>query len=292
MKPAGGATLAAVTAEILRYAAFTDDPRRGNPAGVVLDATGLSAEEMQGIAAEVGYSESAFVIPADGPLATRYFSPQAEVDFCGHATIALAVAWADRDGPGPLALDTAAGRIDVDVVATPSGPVATLRSVPTHTQPASEEDLTALLSTLGWARSDLADGYPPHVAFGGVHHPVLAVRTRERLADLDYDYDALLALMTERGWTTVQLFWVEDEHTIHARDPFPVGGVVEDPATGAAAAALGGYLRDLGLVSEPTRIRIIQGEDMGRRSELLVDVDPDDPTVRVSGGAVRIPTGA
>ena len=67
---------------------------------------------------------------------------------------------------------------------------------------------------------------------------------------------------------------------------------MEDPATGAAAAALGGYLRDLGLVSEPTRIRIIQGEDMGRRSELLVDVDPDDPTVRVSGGAVRIPTGA
>ena len=102
---------------------------------------------MQGIAAQVGYSESAFVIPADGPLATRYFSPQAEVDFCGHATIALAVAWADRDGPGPLALDTAAGRIDVDVVATPSGSVATLRSVPTHTQPASEEDLTALLST-------------------------------------------------------------------------------------------------------------------------------------------------
>ena len=127
-----GATLAAVTAEILRYAAFTDDPQRGNPAGVVLDATGLSAEEMQGIAAEVGYSETAFVIPGDGPLATRYFSPQAEVDFCGHATIALAVARADRDGPGPLALDTAAGRIDVDVVATPTGPVATLRSVPTQ----------------------------------------------------------------------------------------------------------------------------------------------------------------
>jgi PhzF family phenazine biosynthesis protein len=68
--------------------------------------------------------------------------------------------------------------------------------------------------------------------------------------------------------------------------------VVEDPATGAAAAALGGYLRALGFVTRPTRLRIIQGEDMGRRSELLVDVDPAQPTVRVSGGAVRIPTGA
>ena len=281
-----------MTAEILRYAAFTDDPRRGNPAGVVLDASGLSGEEMQGIAADVGYSETAFTIPGEGPIATRYFSPQAEVDFCGHATIALAVATADRDGPGPLSLDTAAGRIDVDVVAGPTGPVATLRSVPTSTRAMTEDELTALLSHLRWERADLNDAYPPHVAFGGVHHPVLAVRTRERLADLDYDYDALLALMTDRGWTTIQLFWFEDEHTIHARDPFPVGGVVEDPATGAAAAALGGYLRELGFVSQPTRLRIIQGEDMGRRSELLVDVDPADPTVRVSGGAVRIPTRA
>jgi PhzF family phenazine biosynthesis protein len=281
-----------VPVEILRYAAFTDDPQRGNPAGVVLDATGLPAEELQRIAAEVGYSETAFLIPGDGPVPTRYFSPQAEVDFCGHATIALAVAHADRYGAGPLALDTAAGRIDVDVVAAPSGPMATLRSVPTRTRPASADELSAALAALDWSETDLDDGYPPHVAFGGVEHLVLAARTRERLADLDYDFDALLALMTDRAWTTVQLFWVEDEHTIHARDPFPVGGVVEDPATGAAAAALGGYLRELGIVRAPSRIRIIQGEDMGRRSELLIDIDPADPTVRVSGGAVPIPTGA
>ena len=278
-------------AEILRYAAFTDDPATGNPAGVVLDATGLSDADMQRIAAEVGYSETAFVVPGD-PTPTRYFSPQAEVDFCGHATIALAVARAEREGAGPLVLDTPAGRIDVDVVAGPAGPVATLRSVPTRTRPASDDELAAALAALRWDRADLAAGYPPHVAYGGVEHLVLAAGTRERLADLYYDFDSLLALMTDRGWTTVQLFWVEDEQTIHARNPFPVGGVVEDPATGAAAAALGGYLRELGMVREPTRIRIVQGEDMGRRSVLLVDVDPVDPTVRVSGGAVRIPTGA
>ena len=283
------ATLASVNTEIMRYAAFTGDPWHGNPAGVVLDATGLSDDEMQRIAAEVGYSETAFVIPGDGPLRTRYFSPQAEVDFCGHATIALAVAMADRRGAGPLELDTAAGRIDVEVVATPAGPLATLRSVPTHTRPASDDELDVALAALRWDRDDLDEDYPPHVAYGGVHHLVLAAGTRERLADLDYDFDALLALMTDRSWTTLQLFWVEDEHTIHARDPFPVGGVVEDPATGAAAAALGGYLRELRKVDRPTRIRVIQGEDMGRRSELLVDVDPADLSVRVSGGAVPIP---
>ncbi len=281
-----------MTAEILRYAAFTDDPLRGNPAGVVLDASGLSSEQMQQIAAEVGYSETAFVIPSPEVLPTRYFSPVAEVDFCGHATIALAVARAEREGIGPLVLDTPAGRIEVMVAEGDGGPVATLRSVPTSTRPAADDEVDAALAALRWSRADLASELPPHVSFGGVSHLVLAVGARARLADLDYDFDALLALMTERGWTTLQLFWVEDSRTIHARDPFPVGGVVEDPATGAAAAALGGYLRDLGVVSEPTRIRIVQGEDMGRRSELLVDVDPEDPTVRVSGRAVRITAGA
>jgi PhzF family phenazine biosynthesis protein len=283
------ATLVFVNPEILRYAAFTGDPWLGNPAGVVLDASGLSDGQMQRIAAEVGYSETAFVIPGDGPLRTRYFSPQAEVDFCGHATIALAVAMADRHGPGWVALDTPAGLIDVEVVATPAGPLATLRSVPTHTRPASEDELVPALAALRWDRADLDEDYPPHVAFGGVEHLVLAARTRERLADLDYDFEALRSLMTDRGWTTLQLFWVEDQHNIHARNPFPVGGVVEDPATGAAAAALGGYLRELGVVREPTRIQIIQGEDMGQRSELFVDIDPADSTVRVSGAAVRIP---
>ena len=274
--------------EVLRYAAFTEDPATGNPAGVVLDATGLSDDEMQRIAAEVGYSETAFLLPGD-PVPTRYFSPRAEVDFCGHATIASAVARAERVGPGPVVLDTPAGRIDVEVVDGDTGPVATLRSVPTSTRPLSDDELSTTLAALRWSREDLDPAYPPHVAFAGVHHPVLAAGSRERLTDLDYDDDALLALMTESGWTTVQLFWTADERTIHARDPFPVGGVVEDPATGAAAAALGGYLRDLGRVTEPTRLLVVQGEDMGRRSELLVDVDPADPTVRVSGRAVRIP---
>jgi len=77
---------------VLRYAAFTSDPAGGNPAGVVLDARGLDDQAMQAIAAEVGYSETAFVV--DGSV--RYFSPKAEVPFCGHATIASAVARADR----------------------------------------------------------------------------------------------------------------------------------------------------------------------------------------------------
>src|SRR5437868_2025504 len=98
--------------EVLRYAAFTTDPRGGNPAGVVLDASGLDDARMLAIAAEVGYSETAFLIPPD---TLRFFSPKAEVPFCGHATVATAVALAERSGPGERAFQTRAGTVPVEV---------------------------------------------------------------------------------------------------------------------------------------------------------------------------------
>src|SRR6266545_5638303 len=101
---------------VLRYAAFTTDPAGGNPAGVVLDASGLDDETMQAIAADVGYSETAFVTEeAGGVRPVRYFSPKAEVPFCGHATVATAVALAERIGPGELVFSTKAGLVPVTV---------------------------------------------------------------------------------------------------------------------------------------------------------------------------------
>jgi len=276
--------------EVLRYAAFTTDPAGGNPAGVVLDADALDEAAMQRIAAEVGYSETAFLTPVEGErrYRVRYFSPLAEVAFCGHATIASAVALAERDGVGDLVFETAAGTVPVATGGT--GTVeASLVSVPTRSRPATGDEVSRALAALGWAAADLHPDWPAHVAFGGVEHLVLAVRTRERLADLDYDFAALGELMAERGWTTLQLLWPQDGRTVHARDPFPPGGVVEDPATGAAAAALGGYLRAVGRVAEPLRVTVHQGEDMGRPSLLRVDVRPDDPRVTVTGAATAIP---
>ena len=122
--------------EVLRYAAFTDGGRGGNPAGVVLDAGGMTDEEMLVVAAEVGFSETAFVVgPAPDGWRVRYFSPQAEVDFCGHATIATAVALAERDGPGEVTMLTAAGPVAVTSRATEDGLAATLVSVPPRTTP-------------------------------------------------------------------------------------------------------------------------------------------------------------
>src|SRR5206468_9577230 len=131
---------------------------------------------------------------------------------------------------------------------------------------------------------------PPHVAFAGNEHLVLAAGSRDRLTDLDYDFEALAGVMQVYGWTTVHLVWRERDDRFHARDPFPVGGVVEDPATGAAAAAVGAYLRELDLVTPPATVTILQGEDMGRPSRLTVSIPSDRPEISVSGRAV--PLGA
>src|SRR5215212_8252975 len=268
--------------DVLRLTAFSDDPAGGNPAGVVLDAAGLADAAMLAIAAEVGFSETAFVTAADGQdLTVRYFSPLAEVSFCGHATIATGVAWGDRHGEGVLRMTTPAGLVEVNV----ADGVATLTSVAPSSAPLDDGDLDELLAALGWSRDDLDPALPPRVGYAGAHHPVLGVAASERLASLDYDFERLGALMAARDWTTIQLVFREGADRFRSRNPFPPEGVVEDPATGAAAAAFGGYLRELGLVEPPAAITIDQGIELGRPSLLRVEI-PATGGIRVSGTAV------
>lgn len=281
--------------EVLRYAAFTLDGDGGNPAGVVLDARGMTEAEMLTVASEVGYSETAFVLPGStaGAVRMRYFSPLAEVAFCGHATVATAVALAEREGCGRIEVETLAGPVTVETAPTEEGVVATMTSPPTSSTPVDETVLDRTLDALHWSRDDLDPAYPVHVASAGNDHLVVTAVTAERLADLDYDFDALGGLMEEQGWTTVDLVWPETPTTFHSRNPFPPGGVVEDPATGAAAAALGGYLRQLGLVDVPGRVVVLQGHHIGRPSRLVVDLADAGPDgsarSRVSGLASPIP---
>jgi PhzF family phenazine biosynthesis protein len=263
--------------EVLQYTAFSDRPEGGNPAGVVLDAAGMSDAEMLAIAADLGYSESAFLDGDD----LRYFSPVAEVRFCGHATVATAVALAERDGPGEVRFNTREGPVPVVTRRDDRGRLtATLTSVRPRIAVLEGPDFEELLAALRLDRAELDPALPPRLAFAGVWHPIVALTTRERLAALDYDFERLGALMAEREWTTVQLVWREEETRFHARDPFP--------ATGAAAAALGCYLRELGLMQPPFMLTVLQGEDMGRPSRLRVDVHPDRLEIDVTGTAVPL----
>src|SRR4051812_1740154 len=198
---AGGFSIAPLSVPP-HYTAFTDDPAGGNPAGVVLDATGMSDADMLAVAAELGYSETAFVLArGGGDYDLRYFSPVAEVPFCGHATIATAVALAERDGAGDVLLRTAAGPVAVRTDASGGAITATLTSVEPDVSDVGDADVDAALAALRWSRDDLDDALPPRIAYAGARHLVLAARTRERLAALDYDFEALKAYMLQHDLT-------------------------------------------------------------------------------------------
>lgn len=278
---------------LLRFAAFTTDPSGGNPAGVWIGDVLPPAEEMQRIATDVGYSETAFLAPAgsrgDGRFRVRYFSPLAEVPFCGHATIASGVALAGRCETGNLALTTNDGIVMVSVADDPEGyPRATLISVEPWVREAPGSLVAGALALLDWRHDDLDVALPPAIAFGGAKHLILAVDALATLQRMAYPFEPMKALMLEHDLTTLQLVWRKGPASFRARDPFPVGGVVEDPATGAAAAALGAYLRERGEITAPASFEIVQGVEMGRPSLITVAIAPGEVGVRVSGTAVPI----
>lgn len=280
------------TDKLYRLSAFADiaagSTSTGNPAGVWIGDCLPDAATMQSIASDIGYSETAFLAPATGfQRQVKYFSPLAEVPFCGHATIAAAVALGRVTGEGVYALHSNVGEIVVTVSKNAADYEATLISVePTH-RPAEPALLERALDILGWHPDELDPAIPPSKAFAGAWHLVIAASKPSRLASLDYDFDALKVLMLEYDLTTLQLVWRESNDVFHARNPFPVGGVIEDPATGAAAAAFGGYLRDTGLLQAPKCLIIRQGEAMGRPSVIKVDV-PATGGIHVTGTAVDI----
>jgi PhzF family phenazine biosynthesis protein len=277
-----------IKGKLMRLSAFSTKPSGGNPAGVWIGNELPSRAEMQTVARRVGYSETAFIAPITGFARTvRYFSPEIEVPFCGHATIASGVVLGSIDGPGTYMFSTLAGDIPVSVTELNGQLRAALTSVEPKTAAVTVDLVEEVLRTLAWTTADLSSAIPPIRAYAGAWHLVLAVDRHERLSQLDYDFDALKLLMEREEFTTIQLVWRETDHKFHSRNPFPVGGVVEDPATGAAAAALGGYLREKRLVQVPAQILIHQGEAMGRPSRIDVEI-PETGGIIVSGTAVKI----
>ena len=274
------------TVALQKIAAFSDGPQGGNPAGVWIGDALPAPADMQRIAAEVGFSETAFAAPqGDGRWRVRYFSPESEVPFCGHATIALGAALAQREGDGVFVLSLSQAEITVEGRRAGDLVQAALQSPPTRSGPVPAGLLADALALFGLSAVDLDPRIPPALIHGGADHLVLALRSRQALAAMHYALDVGRTLMVKAKLVTIVLVWVESDRVLHTRNAFASGGVLEDPATGAATAALAGYLRDLGW-PHGGAIDVVQGEDMGMRSRLRAEIGPvAGSSIRVSGPA-------
>ncbi|QND58165.1 PhzF family phenazine biosynthesis protein [Mesorhizobium huakuii] len=271
--------------DVLKIAAFSDGNTGGNPAGVLIGDVLPDSAEMQRLAAEVGFSETAFAAPDGDSWRVRYFSPETEVPFCGHATIALGAALVRRFGDGIFPLKLNQASITVEGFRDGANVAAALQSPPTRSKPAPPELIAEALALFDYAATDLDPAIPPALIHGGADHLVLALKSREALAAMRYELKAGQSLMRREGLVTILLAHAETPRLFHTRNPFASGGVYEDPATGASTAAFAGYLRDIGW-PHGGAIDVVQGEDMGMRSRLHADIPAETgSSIRVSGTA-------
>ncbi len=270
---------------VIRIAAFSDGDAGGNPAGIVLCEELPAAELMQTCAADVGFAETAFAAPLAGGdgWRVRYFSPETEVPFCGHATIALGAALAGKEGDGVFALKLNEAEISVEGQQQGGAITSALQSPPTTSAKLDRAAIDAVLGLFSLQHDQLDAAIPPARIHGGANHLMIALKDRSALAAMDYDLDAGRDFMRRDELVTIMLVYCRDARNFDVRNAFASGGVFEDPATGAAAAAFAGYLRDLEW-HHSGRIDIVQGEDMGARSLITAEFDAEPGTsIRISG---------
>lgn len=281
---------------LARYDVFTDRPYAGNPLAVAIDPPELDAGQMQRIAGELNLSETVFLRPRqDGSWTARIFTPAMELPFAGHPTVGAALALADAglvEG-GAVVLHEGVGPVAVEV----DDGVATL-TTPRPPAPVEAADPGEVVAALGLELTDLHPELGPRGWSAGVPYTMVAVRDLDVLARAEVDLVRWRETVANSDapdlYVLAPLDGVRGERW-RARMFGPVIGIVEDPATGAAAAAACGYLAGhAGEVRLEAGWTIEQGVEMGRPSEIRVQAVPRGAelvAVRVGGRAVCVGGG-
>ena len=295
------------TIDILLVDAFTDTPLTGNAAGVVLDAEGIDEGSYCRIAAEIGVSETAFVLPPGNEGADRrlrFFTPTQEIDLCGHATVGAFWALAERgkldleDGTNRLVMETNLGNLPVWIDMKSGKPTRVMmgQKLPRFETP--EVNLDKIAALLGSGRKTLSEDLPVEVVSTGLRSLHIPMSGLSAFAELKVLRRGLIDLSHTHDVSTVQVFALETsspDADVHCRVFAPAVGVDEDPVTGTAAGALGAYLVRHGAFPEGkdgrTRIVIEQGLEIGRPGQVVVEVERDEGEfVDVRAGGVAILT--
>ena len=294
------------------YDVFTETRLAGNPLAVIFDGDGLSDETMQRIAGEMNLSETVFVLSPENPghaARIRIFTPARELPFAGHPTVGTAIALAERQQrEAGVASDL------VSVLEENVGPVrCAVRLKPGQASFAEFDlprkslridmplDRQGLADALGVRAADIGfENHVPSIWSAGV--PFLLIPVHDLKAASKVDFDPGLweraAPFCEGQLTSAYVYCrhgVHHQAKFHARMFSPDMGIAEDPATGAAVAALSGAIRHFDALPDGHHAAIIeQGIEMGRASFIHLHMDVDGQEIasaRIGGQAVRLATG-
>jgi PhzF family phenazine biosynthesis protein len=277
------------TVRVFQVDAFTSQRFCGNPAGVVLEADGLSDAQMQAIARELNNGDTAFVLLPDGAdhdLRVRFFTPRREAAFVGHATVAVHAVRAALQLSPVSRQKQRSGIVDIDTVAGSSPARIAIHQPPLPLQrPLQPAEVVALLAALSVEPGQLDPRCPPTIAGDSSKRILLALQDGDHLAHLQPDLSRLSALSDQLGVPGFFVYSLRPrvpEVFSEARMFCPALGIPEDPVSGNAHAMLGAFLFHQGLLAGPQRTDTdsdtieftgAQGHHVGRPGRVLVALD-------------------
>lgn len=265
--------------------AFTEQPFGGNPAGVVLLDSFPSEELMRKIAAELRYSETAFIRQHSAQEFTvRYFTPEAEVDLCGHATIAsFFVLFHKGLASGKCLCHTLAGDLNIEAGERVMMQMARPRIVATIDE---TEEIYLALGVKGYRPT-----MPVQIVYAGLPDIMLSLPDVATLQSVQPDMEAIKSITKRHEAVSIHPFaFGNDGFTAHVRDFAPLYGIPEESATGTANASLTHYLQQCGCIGEEAECVFIQGEAMGRPSVVATRLQCDG-NLYVGGTAAIVAEG-
>jgi PhzF family phenazine biosynthesis protein len=269
---------------IYQVDSFTRERFKGNPAGVVLHADGLSETQMQKIARELNNSETAFLFSPDDKDCDgliRYFTPKTEVPICGHATIAAMYAKAIDENLDSciLKIRTRIGILPFEIVKENGEYQVIMTQGKFELSPVFDNETTLkLLTALGLDFSDLDGKCPVQIASTGHSKVMVGIKTRKKLNELTPNFNDLIDLSKQidcKGYFVFTFDSDNKEIFTYGRMFAPAVGINEDPVTGNANGPLGAYLIQNKIVNYPNgwfEFNVRQGEIIDRLGEMCVGV--------------------
>ncbi|HWR42153.1 PhzF family phenazine biosynthesis protein [Sporomusa sp.] len=290
------------TIKIKQVDAFTNEPFGGNPAGVVTDANGLADEHKQKIAREMNLSETAFVSHSDAAdFKVQFFTPNAEVDLCGHATIATFATLYEEEklDPGKTVFyqETKAGILPVEVIKS-EGQVLFMMTQAAPQLAGVEFSSADIAAGLGLAAEDLLETPPMRVSTG-LWWLVVGVKSLAKLMQAKPDFVAVEALSKKCGVVGIVPFClttIEANRSFHMRAFCPLVGVNEDPVCGTGNGCIAAYIATHNLIAIDGEASLTgeAGMEVNRPGCVNIRVSKTEGKVhaiKVGGGAVTILEG-
>jgi PhzF family phenazine biosynthesis protein len=278
--------------KVKKVNAFTDDVDGGNPAGVVLDSPELSEDQMTYISKKLKVSETAFVFPSSrANFKNRFFTPDVEVDLCGHATIATFFTMAlENFFPNnkniSVTQETKAGILPVNIEFSDNGTVN--RVMMTQAKPILKDihlNIFEIANSLKISPDTIDSSLPEQVVSSGLFTLPICIKSFKTLKSIKPDFEKIKKICKKLGVGSFHLFTfdtIEPRSIYHARNFPPLYGINEDPVTGTANGAVCSYLLKNRIIQEDNLI-CEQGDIIGRPGRVFVEIENN--TVRVGGRA-------